>query len=150
MKRGSPLVRRTPLLPGGPLVSHTQLRRGGPLNPVSVKRREANAVRAVVVSAMREAAHGRCARCGNHTHVDGHERRGGSYRVDSILSPDCLLCRPCNRWCEDHPTTAAWTGWKVSPKHPHDPALEPWEARALDGTVVDLRAHQPAEQEAEA
>lgn len=96
----------------------------------------------MVVSAMRELARGRCARCGrSDLPVHGHERLARAHGGD-IIHPDALLDPICNTWAEDHPRVAAWTGWKLSSKWPHDPALEPWEARALNGDVIDLRVYQ--------
>lgn len=136
--RRTPLQRRTPLRSFTELRSHSQLRRGGPLNPASEKRRKVNGRRAKVVSAMREAAKGRCARCGRaDLPVHGHERLARSQGGD-ILNPDCLLCNPCNSWCEDNPQTAAFTGWKISSKYPHSPVLELGQAMALDGRIVDF------------
>lgn len=145
MKPGKPLERRTELCRKTPLQPGCGLQRRTPLNPVSGKRRRENTVRRVVVSALREIAQGRCARCGRRDlPVHGHERRGRAQGAD-IVHPDALLDPICNGWCEDNPRIAAWTGWRVNPKWPHDPALQPWEARALDGAVVDLRALVPEE-----
>ena len=143
--RRTGLRRKTPLRSYKPLVSRGELTRRTPLRPVSGRRRAENVERRVVVSAMREIAQGRCARCGRRDlPVHGHERRGRAHG-QSIVQPDCLLCNGCNGWCEDSPRVAAWTGWKLSSRWPHDPALQPWEARALDGAVVDLRALSPEE-----
>jgi hypothetical protein len=46
------------------------------------------------------------------------------------------LCDPCNGAIEDDPVVSAWCGWKISNKHPHDPSLQPWEARDLNGNIV--------------
>jgi hypothetical protein len=137
-------ARRVPLRSYKPLVSRCELQRRTPLRTVSDKRRAENVGRRVVVSAMREIAQGRCARCGEHTTVHGHERRPRS-QGGSIIAPDCMLCPRCNSAVADSPRVSCWNGWYVSPKWPHDPALEPWEARALDGAVVDLRALVPEE-----
>lgn len=148
MKRGRPLQRRTPLRARTalqsrtPLRSHSQLRRG-PINPISDKRKSDNTERRVVVSAMRLACQGACARCGRRDlPVRGHERLARAHGGD-ILRPDCLLCDPCNSWCEDEPQIAAWTGWKLSTKHPHDHTLTSTQARALDGSIVEFEV--PAE-----
>jgi hypothetical protein len=115
------------------------------LRPVSDKRRAENVERRVVVSAMREIAQGRCPRCGGTgLPLRGHERLARAHGGD-IVRPDVLLDDFCNSAIEDAPQVSCWNGWKVSPKWPHDPALRPWEARALDGTVVDLRALVPEE-----
>jgi hypothetical protein len=119
------------------LRSHSSLRRT-PIAAESEKRRKANTVRARVVSAMRSAARGQCARCGRRDlPVHGHERLGRAQGGD-ILNPDCLLCPPCNGWCEDNPQTAAYTGWKISSKYPHAPVLNMGQALALDGSVVEF------------
>ncbi|HEX5347893.1 MAG TPA: hypothetical protein VFW64_12465 [Pseudonocardiaceae bacterium] len=131
--RVKPLERRTPLNPSGAPLRRT------PLAAVSVRRKRDNARRTRVVSAMRHAAEGRCARCGRAgLPVFGHERIARAHG-GSLLHPDCVLCNGCNGWCEDRPQVAAWTGWKVSGKWPHDPALEPWEARDLVGNIIDFR-----------
>lgn len=120
-----------------PLTS-SSLSRGGGLAPVSRKRAKVNVQRRVVVSAMRVAAAGRCARCHRgDVEVHGHERRGRA-QGGSILKPECLLCNECNGWCEDNPVKAAHTGWKVSGKHGHAPELGIGQAYALDGTIVDF------------
>lgn len=151
MKRGGPLARRTPLVNKTPLVtrsalvSRTSLCRGGAIAAVSLKRRKANTQRQVVVSAMREAAAGRCARCGRRDQpVHGHERQGGSRRHRTMLNPECVLCVECNGWCEDNPQTAAWTGWKVSAKWPHAHQLTATQAVALDGAVVEFEIPEDA------
>lgn len=142
--RRTPLQRRRPLLLARTELKRTELARGKPLqrqgrlNPVSPKRRSDNRVRAVVVSAMREAAAGRCARCGRRDlPVHGHERRGRAQGGD-ILAPECVLCPPCNSAIEDTPQVSCWNGWKTSPKWPHDPALTSTQARDLFGNVVEF------------
>lgn len=144
MKRGKPLARRTPLVTRTPLRVHKPLQRGTaplrrtPLAPVSAKRRADNGLRRVVVSAMRLAASGRCARCGRRDLiVHGHERIARAHGGD-ILRPDCLLCNPCNTAIEDAPRLACWQGWKVSPKWPHDHTLTSSQAWALDGSIVEF------------
>lgn len=144
VKRGHPLQRRTTLTSKTqlrtktPLVSRCTLQRGGPINQVSAKRKVANQQRTRVVSAMRKAVEGECARCGRRDMpVRGHERLARVHGGD-ILNPDCLLCDLCNGWCEDKPKLAAWTGWKVSISNPHDPALTSSQARALDGSIVEF------------
>lgn len=139
-------MKRTPMPPRKkPLVSRTELTTTKPLlrrcalSPVSDKRRRDNVERVRVVNGMRLAAQGRCARCGRRDQpVHGHERRGGSFRHRTFIRPDCLLCNECNGWAEDHPQVAAETGWKVSSKYRHDPALSPTQARALDGSIVEF------------
>lgn len=133
-------MKRSPMPPRtAPLLSRAPLMRSTALRPESKKRRTDNAHRAVVVFAMREAVAGRCARCRRRDMpVRGHERLGRAQGGD-ILTPDCLLCDGCNGWCEDNPRLAAWLGWKISSKWPHDHTLEPWQAWALDGSIVDFR-----------
>lgn len=110
-----------------------------PLAPVSERRQGENRQRAQVTSVMRAAAEGRCARCRRlGLPVFGHERLNRSHGGD-ILNPDCMLCNACNTAIEDSPGTSCWNGWKISPKHPHDPVLAPWEARDLSGGIVDFR-----------
>lgn len=82
----------------------------------------------------REGLAGVCARCGRYSYVNGHERLGGNGRRD-MTNPDCLLCIPCNTWCEDQPRSAAFSGWKATHKWPRDPNLQPNQARRLDGAV---------------
>lgn len=142
MKRGGPLVRRTPLarralLTNTSLTTRIPLRSRTAIAPVSAKRMVLNRKRTKVVSAMRLATDGRCARCGSTYQVFGHERLGRAHGGD-ILAPEALLCNLCNGWCEDAPIQAAWDGWKVSPKHPHDPSLSIGQARDITGRVVDL------------
>jgi hypothetical protein len=117
------MLRRTPLPPGGPL------------RPMSAKRVRVNRQRTKVVNGLREAQQGRCARCHQRTEIAGHERRGRA-QGGSILAPECALCHRCNTACEDNPREAAWAGWKVSPKHPHDPALAIGEAWDINGDRV--------------
>lgn len=146
MKPGKPLARKTPLRAKSPLVSRTgfkakpcSLKRTG-ISPVSQKRAQANSRRTRVVNAMRLAAAGRCARCGRKDQpVYGHERLARAHG-GSIINPDCLLCNECNGWCEDNPQIAAWTGWKVSSKWAHDPALEIGQAWDLAGNLVVFHA----------
>lgn len=148
MKR-SPLIRRTPLRAKGPLESKTPLVARIPLRsrtaiaPVSTKRLKANRQRTVVVSAMRLAEDGRCARCSSRYKVFGHERLGRAHGGD-ILAPEALLCNVCNGWCEDNPIAAAWDGWKVSTKHPHDPALTIGQARDIFGNIIDFEVTRTA------
>lgn len=131
-------ARSAPLRRTGLPWSHKPLQRLQPISKVSAKRRVDNAHRAVVVSAMRKATMGRCARCGRDTEpIHGHERVGRAQGGD-ILQPDCLLCTVCNGWCEDEPRLAAWTGWKVSSKWPHDHTLTSAQAWALDGSIVEF------------
>lgn len=145
MKRGAPLQRKTPLVNKAPLKTHKPLERGchplqrrTPLAPVSARRRADNAHRTIVVSAMRLATAGQCARCGRRDMpVHGHERLGRA-QGGEILRPDCLLCDLCNAWAEDFPKLAAWTGWKISGKHPHDHTLRSDQAWALDGSIVEF------------
>lgn len=138
LQRRTPLTSKTQLRTKTALVSRCTLQRGGPINAVSAKRRSDNAVRRVVVSAMRLACAGRCSRCKRSDQpVHGHERLARAQGGD-ILQPDCLLCNECNGWCEDYPQKAAWLGWKVSSKHPHDPALSSSQAVALDGSIVEF------------
>lgn len=145
MKRGQPLQRRTPL------VARTELRRSTPLQsravplhrtplkPISDKRRRKQPARAAAEKALgRDHTLGVCARCLGHTYVNGHERRARSQGGDQTR-PDCLLCIACNRWCEDAPRVACWTGWKVSPKWPHDPQLEVGQAFDLFGHVINFQ-----------
>jgi hypothetical protein len=128
----TPLIRKTPLRQGACTLRRT------PIAPVSQKRIRENRERAVVVSGMRLAAGGRCARCGRTgLPVRGHERLARAHGGD-IVNPDCVLCDPCNGWCEDNPPVAAWTGWKLSTKLPHDPALGIGQAWDLHGNLVDF------------
>lgn len=131
------LVARKPLISRTELKTRVPLRSSTPISAVSKKRMRANRKRTVVVSAMREATFGRCAMCGDRSEVAGHERLARA-QGGSILGPEALLCNVCNGWCEDSPISAAWAGWKISAKHPHDPALAIGQARRSDGTVVDF------------
>lgn len=135
MKR-TELRRKTPLVTRAPLVTRTPLSRRCALSPVSDKRRRDNVERVRVVNGMRLAAQGRCARCGRRDQpVHGHERVRRSQGSD-ITRPDCLLCNCCNGWAASEPKAAAWTGWLITPKWRHDPALENGEAWDLDGNRV--------------
>lgn len=152
MKR-TPLARRTPLRAKVGLSSRTELQRRAPLlsrtpiNPVSDKRKCDNYERRKVVSGMRLATSGECARCGRRDlPVHGHEKLTRAHGGD-IINPSCLLCDPCNSALEDAPRVSAWNGWRLSAKWPHDPALQPFEARRLDGVIVDLRAVYAVEYE---
>jgi hypothetical protein len=151
VKRGAPM-RRTPLARGtsqlkrSPLAAGCSQLRRTPINPVSRKRVQDNRQRTIVVNAMRLAAEGRCARCGRaDVVVHGHERLGRSQGGNPV-APDCLLDNFCNEWCESHPQIAAWTGWKVSSKWPHDPQLEVGQAVDLFGNIVQF--HTDADLEA--
>lgn len=132
LKRGTSQLKRTELKPG-----KSQLRRCS-ISPVSIRRRQDNAKRTVVVSAMRMAVDGRCARCrGADMPVHGHERLSRAHGGD-IIHPDCVVCDRCNGAIEDQPQVSCWNGWKISPKWPHDPALLSTQARDLFGYVVDF------------
>lgn len=138
MKRGHPLARRTPLHAYTELTRGSSLLRRTPLAARSAKRIGEDGIRRQVVSAMRLACAGRCARCGRgDVPVHGHERLGRAQGGD-ILAPDCLLCNDCNGWCEDNPQIAAWTGFKISSKWPHDHTLTSSQAWALDGSIVEF------------
>lgn len=142
MKRSPMPPRKTPLISRVSLVSRVPLQRRTPIAAVSYRRKQENRQRTPIVNALRVAQRGICPRCGRSgLPLFGHERRGRAHG-QSILSPDVAICNEDNAWCEDNPQIAAWTGWKVSAKHPHDPALQPWEARALDGSIVDFRMLQ--------
>lgn len=78
---------------------------------------------------------GICARCGQWTYVNGHERLGRSQGGDPA-KPDCLVCVPCNQLFEDYPVWAALYGWKISRKHPRNPDLQPNEAWDRMGELV--------------
>jgi hypothetical protein len=135
IRRRTPL-RRAALAPGGPLLRRT------PLRLVGAKRQRRNGERRRVVALMRAQAGGHCPRCGvAGVRLHGHERRARAHGGD-IVRPDVLLCDLCNGWIEDNPIVACWTGWKVSPKHPHDPQLSPSQALALEGTVVEFAIDQ--------
>ena len=107
------------------------------MNPVSAKRRRQQPARAAAERALGRSPGdgGQCCRCLTWTYVNGHERLARSQGGDPTR-PDCLLCRVCNSWCEDKPIEAAWDGWKISRKHPHDPALTDGQARDVYGSVV--------------
>ena len=106
------------------------------MRAVSPGRRRVNGTRRKAVEALYAAAPW-CARCGKaDVPLAGHERLGRSQGGDPA-DPDCLLCDPCNEWCEDFPISAAWNGWKVSDKHPRCPVLGPDEAWDLaDNRVI--------------
>lgn len=136
MKRGQSLARKTPLRARTELRAKTELSRGEALSPTSARRRYDNGLRTRVVNGLRVAQQGRCPRCRrNDSPLYGHERRGRAQGA-SIIAPEVALCCVCNDWCEDHPRVAAWTGWKVSAKWPHDGLLEPGQAVDLFGNVV--------------
>lgn len=135
MKR-TELRRRTPLRSVTPLVQGAPLQRRTPLAPVSAKRQQQNRRRVIRETELgRHGLNGVCARCGVYTYVNGHERRNRSQGGDPAR-PDCLLCVACNGWVADHPRQACFDGWSISPKWPHDHALENGEARDLDGCIV--------------
>lgn len=148
MLRRTPLQRKTPLTSRTELKSHSILRRtllngsasGGitqrsPLNPVSRKRQQQSRIRKAAEAALgRDGLQGECARCRTWTYVNGHELRRGSWRDHT--RPDCLLCVQCNEWAARHPKIACWTGWAISAKWPHDPALENGQALDLYGDIV--------------
>jgi ssDNA-binding Zn-finger/Zn-ribbon topoisomerase 1 len=105
MKRGSSLLRRTPM------PQPTQ-----PIRPQSKRRQAQRRVRAAAERVLgREGTQGVCAKCGLYGYVNGHERLARSQGGDPT-NPDCLLCPPCNGWAEDHPREAAEQGWKISRK----------------------------------
>lgn len=138
MRRGKPLNRGTKQMKRTALARGTTELKRTPLAPISRKRLVVNTQRRVVVSAMREAAAGRCARCHRGDGpVHGHERLARSQGGD-ILRPDVVLCNDCNGWCEDAPVAAAFTGWKISSKHTHDPALTSSQAVDLYGNIVEF------------
>lgn len=85
----------------------------------------------------RDEGMGVCARCQQFTYVNGHELVRRSQGGDPTR-PDCLLCPPCNSWAASNPVAAAWTGWLITPKHPHAPELENGQAYDLNGCVVDF------------
>lgn len=84
-----------------------------------------------------------CWRCGlTRVHLAGHERLGRA-QGGNPERPDALLCHPCNTACEDEPIDAAWNGWKVSRKHPHDPTLgddEAWDVHGNRVLFIDVTA----------
>ncbi len=69
--------------------------------------------------------------------VHGHERLGRAQGGD-ILRPDALVCDPCNSSFEDEPRLAAWRGWKISSKWPHDHTLTSNQAWDLAGNIVEF------------
>jgi hypothetical protein len=102
-----------------------------------VQRALLNRQRHKVVAAMYERAPW-CARCGSSwVDMAGHERRGRTHGAD-ITDPDCLLCHRCNLWCEDNPVEAANTGWKISAKHAHHPALTDDQAVTVFGHIYNF------------
>ena len=107
------------------------------MKPQTAKRASGNRARRVAETALGrdEDGMGSCWNCGRFTYVNGHERLGRSQGGDPT-NPDCLLCVPCNRWCEDNPMDAAFEGWKISGKHARDPALEPWQAWNINNIIV--------------
>ena|SRR5579875_215601 len=106
------------------------------MRPVSAKRARQQPTRAAAERALgRSGGCGQCCRCLTWGYVNGHERLARSQGGDPTR-PDCLLCPVCNTWCEDHPREAAWDGWKISRKHPHDPELSDGQARDVHGQVV--------------
>jgi hypothetical protein len=85
---------------------------------------------------------GTCARCGVWGPVNGHERLSRAQGGDPT-KPDCLLCVPCNTWCEDEPALAAWVGWKISRKHPRSDNLAANEAfNIMAGRVTFVDADE--------
>lgn len=101
----------------------------------SDKRQEQNGVRRIRLAELgKRDGQGQCARCRTWTSVDGHELRRGSRRDHT--RPDVLLCRSCHEWTTLRYRTACWTGWAISPKHPHDPTLENGQALDLYGDIV--------------
>jgi hypothetical protein len=151
-------VKRTPMPPRkSPLITRTELHSRVPLSrhsalaAVSFKMRDKNRQRVITEKQLgRVNGCGTCARCGRYGYVNGHELRRRS-QGGNPAHPDCLLCVECNSWAAREPVTAAWTGWLISPKHPHDPALNNGEAWALNGdrVIFDL-ANQSFEQGATA
>lgn len=144
MNRRQPLQRRTrlrsktPLRPKAQLQARTTIQRRTPINKVSAKRTADNRKRTPIVNALREAQRGRCARCRRTgLQLDGHERLERSHGGD-ILAPECALCRECNTWASNEKRIAAWTGWIICAKYPHDPALSSSQAVDLFGALVDF------------
>jgi hypothetical protein len=87
-----------------------------PIRRVSAKRAAQAAARRTAETALgRDGTNGTCARCGRYGYVNGHEKRSRAQGGDPT-KPDCLLCPPCNTWCEDNPREAAEAGWKISRK----------------------------------
>lgn len=105
------------------------------MRAVSKKRDRLNRVRRGAERALYDAMPwcARCCRVG--VNLSGHERLGRAQGGDPA-NPDCLLCDLCQVWCEDRPELAALSGWKISRKHPHDPALNDGEAFDLNGDRV--------------
>ena len=111
------------------------------MRAVSLQRRRVNGTRRRAVTALYAAAPW-CARCGNaDVPLAGHERLGRS-QGGNPADPDCLLCDPCNEYCENWPVAAAWTGWKVSGKWPRDPQLGPGEAFDISGRRVVFQTNE--------
>lgn len=143
MLRRTPLSRGTSQLKRTPLACGCSELRRTPMAQVSAQRRRDNSRRTIVVNAMRLIAEGRCARCHRaDKDVFGHELRGRAHGAD-IVAPDCLLCNECNGWCEDNPPIAAWLGWKVSSKWPHNPVLEVGQAIDINGDIVAFSSFEP-------
>jgi hypothetical protein len=144
------ILRRTPLSRGDkPLQTRTELRNHTPINPVSAKRAVQNRQRVLTERDLGrvKGGMGECARCRQYGYVNGHERRKRSQGGDPAR-PDCLLCIPCNGWASENMRIACWTGWAVSPKYAHDPALQNGQALDIDGAVVTFaRAADLAEDE---
>lgn len=125
------------LLPQG----HGGLHVAQTIKAESDKRAEESGVRRVRLAELGKVdGQGQCARCLTWTTVEGHERARGSRRDHT--RPDMLLCGECNRWAAREPRVACWTGWAVSPKHPHDPSLQNGQALDLYGCIVTF--DQPA------
>lgn len=148
MKRTA-LVRKTPLAQGASLLRRAPLVRSSVLPRVSARARAGRGPRAAAERALGRSSQGMgtCARCGLWRPVNGHERVGRSQGGDPTR-PDCLLCVPCNTWCEDNPQSAAWDGWKVSRLNGRHPYLNHLEARRVDGSTYhfdhDYRKDQTA------
>lgn len=86
------------------------------MRSVSRKRARDNRQRRAAELALYEAAPW-CAMCGKAgVELHGHERLGRAQGGDPT-QPDCLLCNPCNEWCESNPREAAESGWKISKKY---------------------------------
>jgi hypothetical protein len=110
--------------------------RSAPLQPVSAKRARQQPERAAAERSLgRRGTQGTCRRCRQHGYVNGHERRSRAQGGDPTR-PDCLLCIPCNTWCEDNPAAAAFTGWKVSRKHNRAPHLTEHQAIDIYGQII--------------
>lgn len=112
------------------------------MRPVSEKRAKEGASRTRAVRRLR-ALGDRCARCNSPYRLHGHERRGRGQGGDAT-QPDCLLCTVCNEWCESEPILAAWTGWKLSRKHPRNPSLASDQAIRTDGSIYTFPALEAA------